>query len=219
MEELHQFNILLHVAAGTVALVLGLTALLAAKRAGLHTRTGRYFLMALTLVVATALTGSLLFRSSPFLFFLTLLSGYVGYSGFRAVRLRERQSRPGDALIAGAVLAVALWYTLLIRQGFSNWSPVIIYSTVGAIILVTTYDLVKYFFLHQILKSWWIYEHIYKLISAFSAIVSAFAGTVLPNWQPYSQLTPSVIGILLIFWHWYWWIGKKPGRAGIDAPV
>jgi hypothetical protein len=36
-----------------------------------------------------------------------------------------------------------------------------------------------------------------KIIGAHAAIVSAFAGTVLPFWQPYSQLLPSVVWTVL----------------------
>ena len=35
------------------------------------------------------------------------------------------------------------------------------------------------------------------MISAFTALLSAFSGTVFENYQPYSQFLPSVFGTLL----------------------
>ena len=43
----------------------------------------------------------------------------------------------------------------------------------------------------------WLYEHIFKMIGAFTALLSAFSGTVFENYQPYSQFLPSVFGTLL----------------------
>ena len=80
----------------------------------------------------------------------------------------------------------------------TSWSPAVVYPTLSALWLVTAYDMVKYFWLHQRLRHWWLYEHIYKMISAFSALLSAFSGTVLPHLKPYSQIFPSVICVLLI---------------------
>lgn len=39
-----------------------------------------------------------------------------------------------------------------------------------------------------------VYEHIFKMIGAFTALLSAFSGTVFSKYQPYSQFLPSVFG-------------------------
>ncbi|MEO1260763.1 MAG: hypothetical protein AAFZ15_18335 [Bacteroidota bacterium] len=81
------------------------------------------------------------------------------------------------------------------------WAPVVIYSTVGALILVIVYDFFRYLIPRGLYEKdrIWIYEHIYKMTSAFAALLSAFTGTVLEEYQPHSQYLPSVLGILLIF--------------------
>jgi hypothetical protein len=63
---------------------------------------------------------------------------------------------------------------------------------------VTVYDLLRNLFLYERMKSWWLYEHIYKMISSFSALFSAFAGTALPRFKPYSQVGPSAICMILV---------------------
>ncbi|MFM8851368.1 MAG: hypothetical protein ACKOE5_13360, partial [Cytophagales bacterium] len=60
------------------------------------------------------------------------------------------------------------------------------------------YDLMKFFFFHEAIKKWWLYEHIYKMISTFSALVSAFSGNVLRDFHPYSQMVPSIFCTILI---------------------
>jgi hypothetical protein len=54
------------------------------------------------------------------------------------------------------------------------------------------------------------------MISAFSGLLSAFTGTVFPQYQPYSQFLPSVLGSLAAigFMAAEW---KKSQRLKLDA--
>lgn len=151
---------------------------------------------------------------------LTLLAGYVGYAGYRSVQLREKRSSRLDALAALVALSGSLFYLLYLEKSGGNWAPQVVYSTLAALGLVTTYDLLKHFWLHDQLKTWWLYEHIYKLISAFSAILSAFTGTVLPGFKPYSQLGPSVLCLWLIgFFIWRQVVIRRKAQvSGIIQP-
>lgn len=78
------------------------------------------------------------------------------------------------------------------------WSPIIIYSTVGALVLIIAYDLVRYLIPKKFYqrKKVWLYEHIYKMTNAFGALLAAFSGTVLDAYQPHSQYLPSVLIIM-----------------------
>ena len=203
MQMLHTFNISLHVLAGTTALVIGLLALSSRKPSARHFRYGRYFLYLLVVVVGTGFTGLLFFRSSSFLLMLTLLAGYNVFAGYRTVRLRERRSTRADALVSAGTLLIGLLYLFYLRQSGGNWAPSVVYSTLAALALVTIYDLLKHLWLHERIQSWWLYEHIYKMLSAYSALLSAFTGTVLPGFKPYSQLGPSVLCLwLIVFFIW-----------------
>ncbi|GAA4396309.1 hypothetical protein GCM10023187_04310 [Nibrella viscosa] len=198
MALLHKLNIIVHVLFGTIALLIGLIALVNQNRPRRHIRFGRYFLYLLSVVVGTAFLGTFFFRSTPFLLMLTLLSGYGGYSGYRTVRRRERPATPYDIVIAVGALLTGLLYLAYVQQADSNWSPAVVYPTLSALVLITGYDLVKHIWLFDRLKTWWLYEHIYKLCSAYNAIVSAFTGTVLPQFKPYSQILPTVLCLLVI---------------------
>jgi hypothetical protein len=196
--SLHTVNLTIHVLFGCLALVVGTLALLARKRVGRHTRLGRYFLYLLLVVVGTGLLGALFFRTNGFLLMLTMLSGYVGYAGYRTVQLREKRSASFDAGLALTMLVVSTVYIGWLRQSGLSWSPTVVYSTWSALVLVSGYDLLKHFWWHERLKGAWLYEHIYKMISAYSALLSAFVGTLLPQFKPYSQVGPSAFCLLLI---------------------
>jgi hypothetical protein len=191
---LHTTNIITHVAAGSLALLCGVVALLTPKGSRRHRQSGRIFLYFLAVVVVTGLLGVFIFKRNTFLLVITLLSAYLGYSGFRIVKLRN--NRPYLVDIAAAIitlLSVAYFLYYLSRIGMM-WSPVVIYSTVGYLFLVIAYDLARYLIPARYYRNGWLYEHIVKMVSAFSGLLSAFSGTVFPQFQPYSQILPSVFG-------------------------
>lgn len=138
---IHQFNILIHVVAGTLALIVGTIILIAPKGSFTHARRGRYFLCLLSVVIATGFLGWLFFRSDPFLFLLTLLAGYNGYSGWRAVRLQRNRSTTADLWVAIATLSLGTAFLAFLHLAEAAWNPALVYSTLGALGMVTVYDM------------------------------------------------------------------------------
>lgn len=216
MELLHKSNILLHITAGSLALLTGIFILLKKKQGSLHVTSGRIFLILLGIVIFTGLLGVFVFNRNSFLLVITVLSGYMGFSGFRAVRNRSNLPKPLDiltALLALASVTFFIWYFNTIGM---IWSPIIIYSTVGYLLMAVGYDLGRYLIPKDSYGKLWLYEHILKMISAFSGLLSAFTGTVFPQYQPYSQFLPSVLGSLAAigFMAAEW---KKSQRLKLDA--
>lgn len=194
MELLHESNIILHVSAGSLALLTGIFILLKKKQGSLHRTSGRIFLTLLGIVIFTGLIGVFVFKRNSFLLVITVLSGYMGFSGFRTVCSRSNIAKPLDvlmALLALVSVAFFLWYFRTIGM---IWSPIIIYSTIGYLLLAVGYDLGRYLIPKETYGKLWLYEHILKMVSAFSGLLSAFTGTVFPQYQPYSQFLPSVLG-------------------------
>ncbi len=194
---LHNINILVHVAAGTLALLTGLLALIAKKGRYLHKRSGQIFLVCLGVVILTGLVGVFIFKLNTFLLVITVLSGYLGYSGYRVLKNKTNKLLFTDVFMAFCALLSAAYFLYYFKTIGLMWSPVIIYSTVGYLLLIVSFDLGRYFLPTPIYAHLWMYEHILKMISAFSALLSAFTGTVLPQYHPYSQFLPSVFGSLL----------------------
>ncbi|WP_432708593.1 hypothetical protein [Pedobacter sp.] len=194
---LHKSNLILHISAGCSALLIGIGILLIKKGGRVHRRSGRIFLFLLFFVILTGLLGVFVFKRNGFLLVITTLSGYMGFSGFRVIRNRSNLPKTIDitiALLALAAVAFFLWYFHSLGM---MWSPVIIYSTIGYLILAVCYDLGRYWISEKTYQKLWLHEHIAKLVSAFSGLLSAFTGTVLPQYQPYSQFLPSVLGSLI----------------------
>lgn len=200
MEVLHQSNIVLHVLTGTIALLLGLIALLSIKGGNIHHKSGRYFLFLISFVIVTGLIGVFIFGRNTFLLVITILSGYVSFSGFRILKSKSNAPRTLDIAIAIVSLLVLGYFLYYFQSIGMIWSPIVIYSTVGALVFVILYDFLRYLIPQKVYGKYriWIYEHIYKMTSAFAALLSAFAGTVLEAYQPHSQYLPSLLGMFII---------------------
>lgn len=195
---LHKSNILIHITAGSAALIVGLVALVANKGKRLHKKSGKVFLVFLAIVILTGLLGVFVFKRNTFLLVITILSGYLGYSGYRTLQTRSNRPKLLDVTMAILSLAAVSYFLYYFKSIGMIWSPVIIYSTVGYLIFIITYDLCRYLIPASIYANLWMYEHILKMISAFTALLSAFSGTVFPQYQPYSQFLPSVFGNVVI---------------------
>lgn len=194
---LHQANIITHVTAGSLALLLGMLALMSRKGGKFHSKTGRYFLILLTIVIITGLIGVFVFGRNTFLLVITMLSGYLGFSGFRILQFKNNTPRKIDIGIAILTLLSVIYFLYHFASIGMIWSPVIIYSTVGYLFFVIIYDFVRYLIPSTKYQNLWLYEHIMKMVSALSGIASAFTGTVFPQYQPYSQFLPSTIGTVI----------------------
>lgn len=193
----HRTNIVIHILAGSSALLIGLFILTTAKGGKQHRSSGHLFLWLLSVVILTGLVGVFIFKRNSFLLVITVLSGYLGFSGFRVMRNRSNKPRLLD--VAAAILSISsvFFFVYYFRSIGMIWSPVIIYSTVGYLVLVVVYDLSRYLITKKTYQNIWMYEHILKMVSAFSALLSAFTGTVLPQYHPYSQFLPSVFGSVI----------------------
>ena len=202
MNSLHQTNILFHVIFGTLALLLGITALVTTKGAKWHKKAGHYFLVCITIVVITGLIGVFVYGRNTFLLLITILSAYVSISGFRVLKVKSNQLKRFDLFLILICLSTLFYFLYFFQKIGMIWSPIVIYSTVGALVLVMVYDLSKPFISKEYYKKKkiWLFEHIYKMVSAYSAIFSAFSGTVFEEYQPHSQYLPSALGSFTIIW-------------------
>jgi len=197
LEFLHKVNIGIHVISGMIALMLGITALSTLKGGKTHRKSGTLFLYSLTIVVVTGLFGVLIFKVNQFLLVITILSGYNAYSGIRVLYNKTNQVNRQDVLVALLSASSGIYFLYYIKSIGMFWSPVIIYATLGALFLIILYDLLRYFIPKDSYKNLWLYEHIYKMVSAFTALLAAATGTIYDDYHPYSQILPSLFGTLL----------------------
>lgn len=84
---MHFINILIHIIAGSMALLVGTLALFVYKGGKIHMRSGRVFLGCLAIVIITGLLGVFVFHRNAFLLVITVLSGYLGFSGLSCLEI------------------------------------------------------------------------------------------------------------------------------------
>jgi hypothetical protein len=197
------FNALLvvHISAGMGAVAVGLAPILTRKGSRLHRVSGRIFavLMSLLLVCAWAMTAL-----RPDVYFLALSSAAsLGlFSGLRVLGRKRPdlhtadRARPLDwiATLAATGIGVAtIWFAL---SGRSDLPPQILIALAYGSLSLGGWDLWRFArpldwpFSRQL----WTYEHLWKMLGAYSAVLSAFSGnflTALP--MPWSALWPTVL--------------------------
>lgn len=138
------------------------------------------------------------FGRNTFLLVITLLSAYQGFSGYRVLKTKSNKLVFIDVLASVVTLLSAIFFLYYLKSIGLIWAPVVIYSTIGYLFIIILYDFLRYTFSKKLYSKLWLYEHIIKMIGAFSALLSAFVGTVLSEYQPYSQILPALFGTLLI---------------------
>ncbi|GAA4384686.1 hypothetical protein [Hymenobacter koreensis] len=220
MELLHHLNIGLHILFGSVGLLLGLVPMFSRHGGARHIRFGRWFLRVLTVVLATAVLGLAVFNFRPFLAIVVMLTVYQAWSGYRVMRTRTTGPTHADAAFSAVFLLGSIGFLLTLHLIDLVWSPVVIYSSLGFLIALTIYDLARFAFVPLWRRKLWLYDHIWKMISSYFALVSAFTGTVLAQYQPYSQFLPSMVGTALgVSFILYYALRRAPARPLAGSAV
>jgi hypothetical protein len=192
-ETLRLLNLILHVSAGGLALVFGALNIVNGKGGRQHDKLGKWFLRCIAVVVVTAAIGVLVFEFKAFLAVLTLLVAYQATSGYRVLKTKGSGPARIDLILSVAGIISAIVFIIYLRSITFPWSPVIIYSTLVWLMLLSAYDLARIGFPKTWFGKLWLYEHSFKMISSFGAIISAFLGNVVRVGQPYTQILPSVV--------------------------
>jgi len=186
----HNLNIYLHIGFGSIAIILGLIQLVNLKGGSLHKRIGRLFLICFGVVIFAATLGIFLFEFRLFLTALTLSAAYTCISGYRVTCLKGLQPGSFDNIVTIVCLFACAAFIFTLEVSYSNYSTVTIYATIGGLILMCLYDCVRNFMSSTWLQAIWLDEHIFKMISALGALLSAASGNVLSELGAVAQLSP-----------------------------
>jgi uncharacterized membrane protein len=199
---LHSTNLIVHIGVGAVAMLVGFAVLARAKGTAWHRRAGRTYARFAIVVSVTGGIGVLAFRFLPLFATLSVLTGYQLASGWRDARRKADGPTAADAAgtLLAAGLAVAILPTLNDGPLAGSSRPMVVYSTLGALGLLLTYDLARFSFPRAWHARLWVYSHVYKSVFSLFGMVSALVGNVVRFGQPWSQLLPSVVGTLVLVW-------------------
>ena len=193
--------LIVHVGAGLCAVAVGLMPVLTRKGSRLHRLSGRVFagLMTLLLVAAWAMTA---LHPDAYFLGLSAAASVTLFSGLRVLRrkrpdlLSGDRARPLDWIATIAAVAVGLLVLWLAITGRSDAPPQILIALAYGSLSLGAWDLWR--FARPL--DWpfspdlWTYEHLWKMLGAYSAVLSAFSGnflTALP--PPWSALWPTVL--------------------------
>lgn len=199
---LHLTNIIVHVITGSTALAVGFLILFNTKGTPFHRKLGYLFTLCMVIVVTTGVFGVIVFKRNLFLLLITVLAGYNTYSSFRILKEKTNRFYLKDLAAMLAALAIAIIFTYYLRLIGFYWDPVVIFSGVGYLLMVISYDILRYCIPASRYGNLWRYEHSSKMISAVGALFSAFIGTLMPDYKPYSQILPSLfMTLVMIFFN------------------
>ncbi|MFN3559118.1 MAG: hypothetical protein ACK4UQ_07500 [Brevundimonas sp.] len=198
-----------HIAAGLGTVLIGIAPVLTRKGSRLHRLAGRIFaaLMAVLLAAAWVMTA---IKMNTYLLALSATATLTLFSGLRVLGRKRPDLRRADratVLDWGVTLAIAgvgllvLWQVLTGRNvGPAAISLALVYSALG----MSCWDLWR--FLRP--TDWpfspelWRYEHLWKMLGAYSAVLSAFSGNFLRFLPPpWSALWPTLLfQTLTVIW-------------------
>ena len=190
----HTTNIAIHVVAGSLALLAGVVAIVSPKRAGLHTRAGRVFI----LLHPGRHDGC--HRTAPFRL-PVVPRGCDDLEHLRCLCRIPGASAEGQASGDSRSTVERLRFPGSMGIPFSHEAlapalgPVLTWSILGGLILTSGYDLCRVFLPAAWLARTWVQEHLLKMMGAYIAITSAFAGTVFQRYMPWAAIAPSALGV------------------------
>ena len=179
--SLHTLNIIVHVTAGCIAMLLGLIQLARRKGDTTHRRLGWIIVTVAAISITAAMFGAFVFRGKTDLIGVSFLTAYQLWSGVRALRLKHNGRGPLDLLPALAMVAGGVAIYLLWRHGgVFNWGPARVYGAMGSLIFYGSYDILRIVFPRQWRSALNPAEHAFKLTSFIGALVSVAAAVMLP---------------------------------------
>lgn len=201
--------LIFHVSTGFCAVAVGLAPILTRKGSRWHRLTGRAFvaLMILLLACAWAMTA---LKPDPYFLGLSATASLTLFSGLRVLG-RQRpdlrqgdRARPLDWIVTLAAAGIGLLMVSMAILGRGDAPPQILIALAYGVLSLGGWDLWRFSrpldwpFSPQL----WLYEHLWKMLGAYSAVLSAFSGNflaVLP--PPWSALWPTVLfQLLTVIW-------------------
>jgi len=196
--QVNDINVAVHVGMGVAGLVCGLVPLLSTKGGRIHRRSGRVFVILAGVVLGTALLADIFLHEPVPLLAASLSASYQYVSSLRSLALRTRPPSAVDTSLACIALGGCAWLLLSKGAGTASWTPMIGYSTVAYVSCIALYDLSRPFWARYWLQHVRSLDHGLKMTGCYFAMLSAGAGNLLKHLQPWSQVIPSSLGVIVI---------------------
>lgn len=196
--QVNDINLAVHIGMGAAGLLCGLFPLLSTKGGNVHRRGGRIFVIFAGIALGAAILADVFLHEPVGLLAATLSATYQYVGGLRSLTLRARAPSIVDTSLACAALAGCAWLVSLKDAGTISWTPMMGYSTAAYVACIAIYDLSRPFWATY----WCSYvrplDHGLKMTGCYFAMLSSGAGNLLKHLQPWSQVIPSSLGIIVM---------------------
>ncbi len=204
METTRTVVLILHIIAGFIALTVGVVPFAAKKGGKLHNTTGRIFYYAMIFVAVSAF-GLAIYRFSPFLLMVGLLTLYSTVTGYRGLQLKRQRATQGAfrdwVLLAfsGVALVFTIWQTIT-QFGIENTGVLILVGVFGSLLATQLISDIPVFSGRKVMKNkQWIRYHISRISGAYIATLTAFlVNNVRTDPEFIAWLLPTLIGLPLV---------------------
>jgi uncharacterized membrane protein len=214
-----------HIAAGSIALAVGLIPILTGKGGDAHRRLGGWYVRTMILVVGSAAVMSAI-AVKPYFAALTVGAAISTFSGIRVLKRKrpdvdsQQRARPLDwAFLGGAALLLLLLLGLALG-GKVGQNATVFYALLGGAGAYLLWDAWRFLFpaAWPFFPRLWFYEHLVKMLASYSAVVAAFSGSVLhflPIPEPWKQLWSTILfhNLIIGFILWYAVVRKRMRRG------
>ncbi|WP_298163171.1 hypothetical protein [Brevundimonas sp.] len=190
-----------HIGVGLFAVAVGLLPIFTRKGSRLHRLSGRVFAgsMIVLLICAWAMTA---LQPDPYFLGLSATASLTLFSGLRVLGRKRPDLNPGDRarpldwIVTLAAAGIGLLTTWMAIKGYGDTPPQILIALAYGALSMSGWDLWRF----SRPLDWpfsprlWTFEHLWKMLGAYGAVLSAFSGnflTFLP--PPWSALWPTVL--------------------------
>jgi uncharacterized membrane protein len=230
MDTIFFSALLVHIASGSIAVVVGLFPILTTKGGQRHRVTGRWYKRLMYLVLGSAVLMSLI-ALKPYFAALTLGALISTFSGLRVLKRKRpdidpaQRARPLDWAVTLMGIGVVTVLLISAQQGEVGQNATVFYALIGGAVTYLLWDLWRFIFpaAWPFFPNLWFYEHLVKMLASVSAVVSAFSGSVLhflPLADPWKQLWSTILfhNLMIVMILWYAVIRKRvKKRAAVHA--
>ena len=214
----------LHIAAGTVALIVVPIVMAVRKGGPIHRRLGLTYVCGMFVVAGTALIEAPYFKSY-FLLLIAIFSSYLTFLGWRALARKHPEREPAVAADwVGAGLALAAGSGMIamgiLQRGQIGSFSIVLYA-LGSICFGSGVRSMYQFFRPPTARAAWLFAHFGNMLAAYIATVTAFSAVNLrfidPVWLRW--LWPTVLGTLVITYYTRRYKRKLAGGARVQQLV
>ena len=197
-----QILLLIHILAGTIALLCAAMAVSSEKGKKLHVLSGRTYFWCMVAIFLTAIPMSII-TSNIFLFLIAFFSFYLAFAGIRFARNRKGIATTSDWIAVGLMIlsGVGMWTlaAILFMNNNSMYIPLLVF---GGFAIVLGYGDFKSHKNKTAIGKERIGKHLQNMIGGTIAVITAVLVvnvTIEPVWVWW--ILPTVLIVPVIFWY------------------